>query len=134
MTTKVKMLVRDYLYFFLASWMLLTFLLPETWSPVSMWTPSFYVCAIASGIVSFIFINLPRTKCPKAITALMLLALICFLGSHAVAYFCKIDVGSFNLYPDWLKLLRWILFLIVVGFLVYRISLDCKFSEKSEGA
>lgn len=132
MATKSKMLVRDSLQFFLSSWILLMFLLPETWNMVSMWALSFFLCIIANGIVSFIFINLPWTRYQKVITALMLLALICFFGSHAVVYFYGIDVGSFNLYPDWLKFLRWILFLILVSFLVYRVYLDWKFSEEIE--
>jgi hypothetical protein len=133
-TDKSKMLVRDSLLFLISSWIFLVFLLPESLNVVLIWTFSLWLCGIASGIVLLVFLNTPRTKCPKAITVLVFLTFICFWGSHVVVCFYGIDVRSFNIYPVWLKLLRWISFLIIVGFFLYRIYMDFKFSEKIGGA
>ena len=125
MKTKTKLLIRSVLGSSIIFCFFLVSLLKDK-CDIWLFSATWLFCGLAS-ITGLIFRGLPLSL--GKVKYSFLLAIIGFFSTSGIAYFCGIDPENFYLYPVWLKSLRWLLFLTIVGFCIYHVYLDTKFSE-----
>ena len=124
MTIKSKMLLKDSLA--LAFWCCICLtIFFERWNAITNLT------FVASVVILF-KMEVPQPKPQPFGMSLALIAIvICILGGAVACFLLEPEINWYFTYPDWTKVLTWVVCGFVAGFLFHRTYQDTKFSKKN---